>query len=32
MIGDRFILVRNPARGNVEIVADWFEGLRSMGW
>jgi serine/threonine-protein kinase len=28
--GDHFILVKNPARGNVEIVTNWFDELRSM--
>jgi eukaryotic-like serine/threonine-protein kinase len=29
--GDHFILVKNPARGNVEIVTNWFAELRSTG-
>ena len=27
--GKHFILVRNPAQGNVEVVTNWFEELRS---
>ena len=29
--GDRFVLVKNPARGNVEIGTNWFDELRSTG-
>jgi len=29
--GKRFILVKNPAQGNVEIVTNWFDELRASG-